>query len=131
MVFGNWVVIACAGGIAVGFLLGVLFTRLWLNRGYGNRVNEEAQRIAIQHSATIEKLRGAYRRAQTELDQVRNAVPRQVAAAVAEQRAQVTRLEQQLKIAYIEIDRLRKWSEAAEGSDIQNGFAATKPFSPN
>ena len=81
-------------------------------------------------SATIDQLRAAQVRAQTELEQQRNGFKRQLAAAADEPRAAAARAEERLRVAYEELDRLRRGGTPPDTSsaELTDGFAATRPM---
>ena len=86
-----------------------------------------------QHEAVVDRLNASHALARKELEHQRSSVPRQVAVASADQRSAVSRLEEQLKAAYAELDRLRLEVKgpAPEGRPRpNNGFADTQPFVP-
>jgi DNA anti-recombination protein RmuC len=81
-------------------------------------------------SATIDQLRAAQVRAQTELEQARNSFKRQLATAAEEPRAATARAEERLRVAYEELDRIRRGARPPDtrSSDLADGFAATRPM---
>ena len=130
MTFEVWIIIVL-GAALVGAALAAWMTHRKLSSRYAQRLNRTMQAYQQQHGATMDKLRAAHTKARLELEQQRAVMQRQVAAAVAEQRTQTTRLEERLKSAYAELDRLRDQAAplsakpAPEGS---RGFASTLPF---
>ena len=85
-----------------------------------------------QHAATDDKLRSAHTRAMLDLEQLKASIPRQIAAAATDARASIKRLEEQLRHAHAELDRLRPKHKQPEPArrptELTDGFAATQPF---
>lgn len=120
--------------VAVGLLLGLgaggwLALRIARNR-FDAQLRRVADEIAQRHAATIEQLRAAQVRAQTELEQSRTSFKRQLAVMAAEPRAALERAEDRLKAAYAELDRLRRGGTAPDSgmTELTDGFAATRPM---
>ncbi|HZT56813.1 MAG TPA: hypothetical protein VFA35_11340 [Burkholderiaceae bacterium] len=90
------------------------------------KVNGELQRKFL---GTIDQLRAAQVRAQTELEQARNAAKRQLAASDAP-RAAAARAEERLRAAQIEMDQMRRAKPRpdTEREELTDGFAATRPM---
>jgi hypothetical protein len=119
----------------VGLLTGAgfgawLVHRQW-KRHFDARLRESADSIQSQHITLLEKFRAAHTKLHAELEQQRGSNARQVAIAVAEPRAALMRLEQRLKGAYAELDRLRELTSARPARPMceeNHGFAATQPM---
>lgn len=88
--------------------------------------DEQQQKFSV----TIDQLRAAKVRAQTELEQACTGFQRQLAAASEEPRAAVRRAEEGLRVAYEELDRLRRAGKPPDTSsaELTDGFAATRPM---
>ena len=93
----------------------------------GRAIEELEQR----HAGALAQLRALQMRAQTELEQTRHDVKRQLLAAAGEPNAQLLRAEERLRIAYAELDRLRaqlNGADTATHPELTDGFAATQPM---
>jgi hypothetical protein len=105
--------------------------RLWRRR-FDRRLREAVDELHAQHTGLLDKYRSAHARLNAELEQQRAGTSRQVAAAVAEPRAALLRLEDRLKRAYAELDRLREGTSSRQTvrpvSEDTQGFAATQPM---
>lgn len=125
---GWWMLVGLAllVGAGVGGWLGLRFARLRHTAQLRMAGDEQQQKF----SATIDQLRAAQVRAQTELEQQRNGFKRQLAAAAEEPRAAAARAEERLRLAYDELDRLRRGTTSADTSraELSDGFAATRPM---
>ncbi len=107
----------------------------WLAHSLGRRrlearVREATDALEQQHAGVLDRFRAAHARLHADLEHQRRGTARQVAAAVAEPRAAVLRVEERLKAAYAELDRVR---DAATGRPPrplieEHGFAATQPM---
>ena len=119
----------------VGLLIGAgcgawLVHRQW-KRHFDAKLRETTDALQSQHIALLDKFRAAHTKLHAELEQQRSSNARQVAAAVAEPRAAVVRLEQRLQGAYAELDRLRELTSTKPARpvfDENHGFAATQPM---
>ena len=124
---------AVVASVLLGAGLGWWVVNRIMARQYRTRLHRATEVLKQQHASTDDKLRAAQTRANLELEQLRASVPRQVAVATAEARAKISRLEEQLRHAHAELDKLHaKITPAiaprkreAEGND---GFAVTRPF---
>jgi chromosome segregation ATPase len=124
---------AVVASVLVGAGLGWWVVNRIMARQYKARLHRATEVLKQQHASTDDKLRAAHTRANLELEQLRASVPRQVAVATSEARAKITRLEEQLRHAHAELDKLRakitpviaSRRRETEGND---GFAATRPF---
>lgn len=141
------------GTAAAALLLGAVTTwwlvRRNLKRKFDLRMHHVVSVMRKQHDAVIDKLSSTHETARKELERLRSAPARPVASA--EQRLAVARLEDQLQVAYAELDRLRlevkgpaptgrrskssaHTSSAAAAprrlstQELAHGFAATQPF---
>jgi uncharacterized coiled-coil protein SlyX len=132
MVVESWMVAtgAGAGGLMIGLAAGALVAQQALGKRFDARMARHTQKVSQQQSATLDKLRASQSMAQSELEHLRGNLPKQVAAAVAEHRAQVIRLEDRLKATYAELDNLRSQAAAPARpvAERPNGFAATMPM---
>ncbi len=86
-----------------------------------------------QVAAQTQSMRAAHARLQAELTRERSTAQQRHMAALAEQRASVTRLEGQLRFAYAEIDRLNAANLhhtglPGDGMTDGDGFAVTRPY---
>lgn len=125
-----WIILIVSAAIG-GAALGAWMTMRVLKPRYTLRMNRHIQAYQQQHGATMDKLRAAHTKARLEIEQQRAVMQRQITAAVAEQRATAMRLEERLKAAYAELDRLRDHPLplSAKASDKgKHGFASTLPF---
>ena len=130
MTFEAWIIIV-VGATLGGAAFGAWMTQRVLSSRYAARLNRSMQAYQQQSGATMEKLRAAHTKARLEIEQQRAVMQRQVAAAVAEQRATSSRLEERLKVAYAELDRLRDHAtplSAKPNEKGKHGFASTLPF---
>lgn len=125
----NWVAIGvtavCAAGASATAVHWFLSQRL--------RERERRLTVAAQEHVTqgTSQLRAAMTKLQLELEKERVSSRQRVAAGIAEERAQVARLQSQLKLAYAQLDRLRAEIEptpARPRAETTSGFAVTMPF---
>jgi TolA-binding protein len=120
MDLAHWV--AGATGLLAGVMVGGAFA--W--RVSQQKAQARHQRLVAnareQMVASTQKLRTVNARLQADLEKERNSVQTQVASVQAERRADVARLEGQLRYAYAEIDRL---NAATRGGTAQSGFSDT------
>jgi multidrug resistance efflux pump len=118
-------------GLLVGAGLGAWLTYRQCKRHFDARLRESSVAIELQYSGLVDKFRAAHAKQHAEIEQQRSSTARQVAAAVAEPRAAVGRLEQRLQAAYAELDRLRDASGVTPARPVLedgHGFAATQPM---
>ena len=127
----GWIA-AVAAAVLAGAALGWWVVNRILVRQFKKRLNKATELLRQQHAATDDKLRAAHTRATLELEQLKASIPRQIATAATEARAKIARLEEQLRHAQAELDRLRPKPKASESArrapELTNGFAATQPF---
>ena len=123
-----------------------------LKRQFDVRLHFAVGSMRKQHEAVVDKLTSTHEAAKKELERLRSAPPRSVPSA--EQRQSLERLEEQLRVAYAELDRLRLQvngpapvgrrnringhaghaqgrgasSPRATVTELSHGFAATQPF---
>ena len=83
------------------------FTTRSISRRFDTKLRHITEMHRKQHDAVVDKLNASHALARKELEHQRNTLPRQLAVASADQRSTVARLEEQLKAAYAELDRLR------------------------
>ena len=118
-----------AAAVLVGAGLGWWVVNNILVRQFKNRLHKATEQLKQQHAATDDKLRSAHTRAMLEIEQIKASIPRQIAAATTDSRAKIVRLEEQLKHAHGELDRLRpKPKPSSSRGELTDGFAATMPF---
>lgn len=131
MILNDWM-IAVGGLLLVAAAAGGWFiASRSLRRAFDAQLRRAVQDVNQQHASAAEKLRAAHTAARLELEQQRSALPRQIAAATAEQRAATARLAESLKQAYSELDRLRMQVNGPgtrARAELADGFAATQPF---
>jgi uncharacterized membrane protein YccC len=124
-----WWILVIAG-LMLGTVAGGWVTlRLARNR-FDAQLRKATDEVSQRQATTIEQLRTAQLRAQSELEQTRSSFKRQLAAMAAEPRAALERAEGRLKAAYAELDRLRGSSHAPDSgmAELTDGFAATRPM---
>jgi uncharacterized protein YneF (UPF0154 family) len=124
---------AVVASVLVGAGLGWWIVNRIMARQYKARLHRATEQLRQQHATTDDKLRAAHTRANLELEQLRTGIPRQVAVATSEARAKVTRLEEQLRHAHAELDKLRVKVQgpspvAARRTEPNDGFAPTQTF---
>lgn len=128
------ILIGAVPALVVGAGVAWWFANRSLNRKLDLKVRQLNEVHRKHHEAVIDKLNASHALARKELEHQRTTMPRQLAAASADQRSTVARLEEQLKVAYAELDRLRLQvnGPAPEGRPAPNqGFADTQPFDPS
>jgi hypothetical protein len=106
-----------------------LVHRQW-KRHFEVRLRESTDALQAQHTGLLEKFRAAHAKLHADLEQQRSTA-RLVAAAAAEPRRALLRLEDRLQAAYAELDRLREQSDDMPmygRADENHGFAATQPM---
>jgi hypothetical protein len=123
--------------LAVALLLGSGASWFYARRSLGRQFDQKLRRVVEmhrkQHEAVVDKLNSSHALARKELERQRTAAPRQNSVPSAEQRSAVLRLEEQLKTAYAELDKLRlevKGPAPVGRPKLSNGFADTQPFEP-
>ena len=122
-----WGLVAAA--LLIGLIGGAWATLRFTRSRFESRLRRVTEELHQRHAATAEQLRTAQVRAQTELDQSRNSLKRQLAVVAAEPRAALERAEDRLKAAYAELDRLRGKGPVDSGpAELTDGFAATRPM---
>ena len=127
-------IIEIALALVVGSGASWFMARRSLSRQFDLKLRRMTEVHRKQHEAVVDKLNASHALARKELEHQRQSTPRQAAVAAADQRATVTRLEEQLKTAYAELDKLRlevKGPAPAGQPKPYNGFADTQPFVPN
>lgn len=122
-----WIIIATASALAGAIASAWIAFRV-LTARFTQRLNQHMQAYQQQHAGTMDKLRSAHAKARLEIEQQRAVMQRQVASAVAEQKATAARLEERLKVAYAELDRLRGDAAVPPAERSRIGFAETQPF---
>ena len=129
-----YVLIAASGVLA---LLAAAGAGWWiaqrvLREHYETRVHRVVDMVRHQHATATDKLRAAHAAVQTELERQRTTMHRQVAVATVEARNAAARLEDQLRMAYAELDRLRMEvdgpSRRTARAELDDGFAVTQPW---
>lgn len=98
---------AAVPALVVGAGLAWWFTARSMGRRYDLKLRHISEVHRKQHDAVVDKLNASHALARKELEHQRSTLPRQLAVASADQRSTVARLEEQLKTAYAELDRLR------------------------
>ncbi len=122
-----WLLVGVA--LVFGAVAGGLGTLRIARLRFARQLRRATEDVQQRHVATLDQLRAAQVRAQTELDQSRNSFKRQLAVMAAEPRAALERAEERLKAAYAELDRLRGKGTPDTGSaELSDGFAATRPM---
>jgi hypothetical protein len=104
-----------------------------LSRRFDLKLRRITEMHRKQHEAVVDRLNASHAVARKELNHQRSSMPRQNAVASADQRSAVSRLEEQLKAAYGELDRLRlevRGPAPVGRPKMSNGFADTQPFEP-
>lgn len=81
-------------------------------------------------AANTDKLRADLTRAQNALSERTALQAKEIAAATAEPRATIVRLEQRLEMAYAELDKLRAQLDPKANKPLPapDGFASTRPM---
>ena len=123
------IVVALVVGWGVAWFIG----RRSLTRQFDLKLRRVTEAHRKQHEAVVDKLNGSLALARKELEHSRLAGPRHSAVAAADQRSALARLEEQLKAAYAELDKLRlevKGPAPVGQPKPYNGFADTQPFEP-
>ena len=118
-------------GLLIGAGIGAWLAHRQWKRHFDVKLRKSTDALQSQHSGLLEKFRAAHTKLTSELEQQRSNTSRQVAAAVAEPRAALMRLESRLQGAYAELDRLRALSSAKPARHVyeeSHGFAATQPM---
>ncbi len=120
--------------LAVGSGSAWFMARRTLSQQFDQKLRRMTEAYRKQHEAVVDKLNAAHALARKELEHQRQTGPRHGAVMAADQRATVARLEEQLKSAYAELDKLRlevKGPAPVGQPKPYNGFADTQPFVPN
>ena len=128
-----WVGIAAVAAVSSA-LLGAGFSWNILTRRGRLRERRLVASAQEQYATGTRGLRASNTRLQVELETERASLQRRVATGIAEQRAANLRLEEQLRFAYMEVDRLKTQlgggKLAAERAGDGTGFALTQPYVP-
>lgn len=124
--------------IAVAMVVGSgatwFMVRRTLSRQFDQKLRRMTEAYRKQHDAVVDTLNASHALARKEFEHQRQSGPRHAAVASADQRASVARMEEQLKAAYAELDKLRlevKGPAPIGKPEPYNGFADTQPFVPN
>ena len=125
---GWWILFGAA--LVVGAIVGSWVTLLVARGRHATQIRRSNDELQQKFTATIDHLRAAQVRAQTELEQARHSFKRQLASAGDAPRAAVARAEERLRAAYDEMDRLRRDGAPPDTgtSELSDGFAATRPM---
>ncbi|HMC16091.1 MAG TPA: hypothetical protein VKI18_10695 [Albitalea sp.] len=118
-------------GLAIGAAIGAWIVHRQWRRRFDARLREATHAHHAHHIGLLEKYRTAHIKLQVEVEQLRAGAARQIAAAAAEPRAALIRVEARLQGAYAELDRLRTAPNpkpAVEPREESHGFAATQPM---
>lgn len=124
-----WLVSMAAGALVGAIVGGGVAWQLCTRRSLARQ-----RRIVVaakaQYVAGTQGLRATTTRLQAALDQEKLAIQGRLAAAAADHRAALGRVEGQLRFAYAEIDRLQTAARppAAGATGDGHGFALTRPF---
>jgi lipopolysaccharide export system protein LptC len=117
--------------LVVGWGAAWFMSRRAMTREFDLKLRRVTEAHRKQHEAVVDKLNGTLAMARKELEHSRQASPRHAAVAAADQRSAMARLEEQLKTAYAELDKLRlevKGPAPVGQPKAYNGFADTQPF---
>lgn len=125
---GWWMLAGVA--LLVGAATGGWLTLRVARMRHAAQMRKANDKLQQKFSATIEQLRAAHVRAQAELEQARYSFKRQLAVVADEPRAAVARAEDRLRVAYEEMDRMRRGGTPPDtaSSELTDGFAATRPM---
>jgi hypothetical protein len=128
MTTNGWLIVGLT--LLLGAVIGGMGSFRFARMRYAKRMRRVVDDLLQKHASTAEQLRTAQTRASAELEQVRSAFKRQLAAAAEEPRAAVSRVEERLNAAYAELDRLRAGVGLPDTSpaELSDGFAATRPM---
>ena len=122
-----WGLVAVA--LCVGAALGAGLALRLIRPRHAAQLRSAGEDLQQRFTATIDQMRTGQVRAQTELEQVRGGVKRQLATATEELRAATVRAEERLRAAYEELDRLRRDGNSADTVNAElDGFAVTRPM---
>jgi hypothetical protein len=122
---------AVVASLLAGATAGWWFVSRIMTRQFKAKLHRATEAIKQQHAASDDRLRAAHTRATLELEQVKAGVPRQIATATSEARARIARLEEQLKMTQLELDKMRIRVEGADADRREyggDGFAPTQSF---
>ena len=124
--------ISAGTAAGLGMIVGGAIAWQWCS----SRATKRQRRLVVaareQYASGTQGLRATNARLQAALDKEKQAIQGRLAAAAADHRAELVRLEGQLRFAYAEIDRLQargpaEGSAPGEPTDV-HGFALTRPF---
>lgn len=124
-----WMV-TMGSGVLVGALVGGGAAWHLCSRQAQRRHRRTVVAAKEQYVSGTQGLRATNARLQAALDQEKTAIQGRLAAAAADHRAALTRVEGQLRFAYAEIDRLQQAARSPSGASPReaHGFALTRPF---
>lgn len=123
----QWIIVAL-GALLGGGIVGALVGRTSMRGQFDALAQRLEKESRERFEQGTDKLRADLLRAQTALAERTAAQKKELAAATAEPRAAVQRLEQRLEMAYAELDRLRGESAPRPIARDKDGFAATQPM---
>ena len=122
---------AVLASLLAGAAAGWWFVSRIMTRQYKAKLHRATEAIKQQHAATAARGRAAPPRPRRQVAPLRAGIPRVGAAAPGESRARIARLDEQLKHAHLELDRMRIRLEGAVASQREHapdGFAQTQTF---
>ena len=126
-------IVAVLGASVLGASAAWWLASRTLSRTFEARLRRMADQHRKQHEAVLDKLNASHVLARKEWERQRQAAPR-LAGSVPDARSGMARLEEQLKAAYSELDRLRLEvrgpAPERRPATLANGFADTQPFEP-
>ncbi len=125
---GWWILVGL--GMLVGLAAGCWATWRFAGMRHASAMRRANDELQQRFASTIDQLRAAQVRAQTEFEQSRNSFERQLAVVADEPRAALARAEERLRAAYDEMDRMRRGGSPPDtaSADLSDGFAATRPM---
>lgn len=124
--WGASIGLALVAGVVAGGWITWQISRL----RHASQSRRELGEMQRKYGSTIDQLRAAQVRAQTELEQAKNSFKRQLAVVAEEPRAATARAEERLRAAYAELDRVRGDGQNRDtlATELSDGFAATRPM---
>jgi len=124
--------ISAGTAAGLGMIVGGAIAWQWCSSRAMKRQRRLVATAREQYATGTQGLRATNARLQASLDKEKLAIQGRLAAAAADHRAELVRLEGQLRFAYAEIDRLQARGTgegAAPGAPTDaHGFALTRPF---
>lgn len=124
----NGTLLAIVAGL--GLALGAVWGQWALRRRLEGQFRRQTSELVQTHEAELNRISAVQTRALAELDQLRKLSKQQVATAATATKTATSQVEERLRTAFDEIERLNAMIHQRQGphSVHNDGFAATQPM---